>query len=287
MGNTLYLECYSGISGDMTVGALLDLGADENYLRQVLGTLPVKGFDVHIKRVLKSGIDACDFDVVLEHENHDHDMEYLYGHNGHHGNHEHQGHSHHESEDHSHEHSHHHGLEGHSHEHRGIKEIMNIIDTTDMSEGAREIARKIFHILAAAEAKAHKKPIDEVHFHEVGAVDSIVDIISVAVCMDNLKITDVIVPCLYEGRGTVRCQHGILPVPVPAVVNIMEMYGLKVQIKDMEGEYITPTGAAIVAATKTTDVLPEQFTIKKVGIGAGKRVYDGPGVVRGMLIETV
>lgn len=275
MGNTLYLECYSGISGDMTVGALLDLGADENYLRQVLGTLPVKGFDVHIKRVLKSGIDACDFDVVLEHENHDHDMEYLYGQNRHHENHEHQG------------HSHHHGPEGHSHEHRGIKEIMNIIDSADMSEGAREIARKIFHILAAAEAKAHKKPIDEVHFHEVGAVDSIVDIISVAVCMDNLKITDVIVPCLYEGRGTVRCQHGILPVPVPAVVNIMEMYGLKVQIKDMEGEYITPTGAAIVAATKTTDVLPEQFTIKKIGIGAGKRVYDGPGVVRGMLIETV
>ena len=126
MGNTLYLECYSGISGDMTVGALLDLGADENYLRQVLETLPVKGFDIHIKRVLKSGIDACDFDVVLEHENHDHDMEYLYGHNRHHENHEYQGHSHHETGDHSHQHSHRHGPEGYSHEHRGIKEIMNI-----------------------------------------------------------------------------------------------------------------------------------------------------------------
>lgn len=285
MGNTLYLECYSGISGDMAVAALLDLGASEHKLLKVLEGLSVDGFTTRISRVQKSGIDACDFAVVLDegHENHDHDMEYLYGHNhvheeGHtHHNHVHEeGHSHHE---HIHE-------EGHSHhEHRSINEIKEIIQESKMTERARELATRIFEILAQAEAKAHNKPIEEVHFHEVGAVDSIVDIISIAVCMDDLDIDDVIVPSLYEGCGTVRCQHGILPVPVPAVINILQAYGIGIQIKNMQGEYITPTGAAFVAATRTKDALPENFIIKKIGLGAGKREYDGPGIVRAMLIE--
>lgn len=286
MGKTLYLECYSGISGDMTVAALLDLGADQEVLGKVLASLPVQGFETKISRVKKSGIDACDFDVVLDAEidGHDHDMEYLHGHD-----HDHE-HSHSHEEEHAHEHTHSHDGEHthdhhHHHQHRGMKEIRQIIAAADMTENARKISLDIFEILAQAEAKAHNVPAEEVHFHEVGAVDSIVDILSVAVCLDNLGITEVIVPVLYEGTGTIRCQHGILPVPVPAVTNIVQQCGLDLKITQVKGELVTPTGAAIVAAVRTGKTLPENFEIEKIGIGAGKRTYECPGILRAMLIQ--
>lgn len=293
MEQTMYLECYSGISGDMTVAALLDLGADQEVLLEVLNSLPVQGFRVEISRVMKSGIDACDFNVILEEQdNHDHDMEYLYGHmhgqshshgDEHHHTHEHT-HTHDGEHHHSHEHAHTH-TGGHHHVHRGMKEIRDIVRQANMTERARELTLRIFNILAEAESKAHHVPVEEVHFHEVGAVDSIVDIVSIAVCLDNLNITSVIVPELWEGKGTVRCQHGILPVPVPAVCNIMQSYDLPVRITEIMGELITPTGAAVVAATQTSTHLPKSFSIKKTGLGAGKRQYECPGILRAMLIE--
>ena len=287
MGKTLYLECYSGISGDMTAAALLDLGADKEVLDCALKSLKVQGFSIKISRVKKSGIDACDFDVVLdaEHDNHDHDMEYLHGTSNHHG-HELHHHGHNHGENHYREHSHggeHHHV--HTHEHRGLKEIRQIIAEADMTEGAKKLAVKIFDILAEAEAQAHYVPAEEVHFHEVGAVDSIVDILSIAVCVDNLGITRVIIPELYEGTGTVRCQHGILPIPVPAVVNIVKNCGLKLHISGVQGELVTPTGAAVAAALRTSDRLPAHFTVEKIGIGAGKRQYECPGILRAMLIQ--
>ena len=296
MGKTLYLECYSGISGDMTVAALLDLGGDRTVLDKVLRSLPISGFETKISRVVKSGIDACDFDVVLdkEHENHDHDMEYLHGHHhkGHENNHFYNHNHAHEDEAehfHSHEHNHAHGAgsaqDRHHHEHRGIKEITYIIEHSAMTENAKKIALRIFEILAEAESKAHNVPVDQVHFHEVGAVDSIVDIVSVAVCLDDLDVTEVIVPVLCEGRGTVRCQHGILPIPVPAVANIVSANHLHLKMTEVEGELVTPTGAAIVAAVKTKDKLPETFEIQKIGIGAGKRRYECPGILRAMFIS--
>ena len=296
MGKTLYLECYSGISGDMTVAALLDLGGDRTVLDKVLRSLPISGFETKISRVVKSGIDACDFDVVLdkEHENHDHDMEYLHGHHhkGHENNHFYDHNHAHEDEAehfHNHEHNHAHGAgsaqDHHHHEHRGIKEITYIIEHSAMTENAKKIALRIFEILAEAESKAHNVPVDQVHFHEVGAVDSIVDIVSVAVCLDDLDVTEVIVPVLCEGRGTVRCQHGILPIPVPAVANIVSANHLHLKMTEVEGELVTPTGAAIVAAVKTKDKLPEIFEIQKIGIGAGKRQYECPGILRAMIIS--
>ena len=154
-----------------------------------------------------------------------------------------------------------------------------------MTENAKKIALRIFEILAEAESKAHNVPVDQVHFHEVGAVDSIVDIVSVAVCLDDLDVTEVIVPVLCEGRGTVRCQHGILPIPVPAVANIVSANHLHLKMTEVEGELVTPTGAAIVAAVKTKDKLPETFEIQKIGIGAGKRQYECPGILRAMFIS--
>ena len=299
MGKSLYLECYSGISGDMTVAALLDLGADQKVLEEVLASLPVQGFEIKVSRVKKSGIDACDFHVVLDKEidGHDHDMEYLHGHEAVHGHEPVQGHENEPVQSHEHENSHEDQQESagehsfvrehsHAHHHRGMKEIRQIIHEVRMTDSARETALAIFEVLAEAEAKAHNVPVEEVHFHEVGAVDSIVDILSVAVCLDNLGITEVIVPVLYEGTGTIRCQHGILPVPVPAVTNIVQQYGLKLKLTQIQGELVTPTGAAIVAALRTSDKLPENFVIEKTGIGAGKRTYQCPGVLRAMLIGT-
>lgn len=269
MTNILYLECGSGISGDMTVAALLDLTKNSEHLLSVLSTIPVEGFSVEISQVKKSGLDCCDFNVILdkEHENHDHDMEYLHG-NHNHGNHNHEGHTH------------------HTHTHRGMAEVREIIHHTEMTENARKIALRIFEIIGEAEAKAHGVPMEQVHFHEVGAVDSIVDIIAVAVCLDDLHVDQVIIPKLCEGMGTVRCQHGILPVPVPAVLNIIEKYGLNLEIMDVQGEFVTPTGAAIAAAIQTSDILPKQFKIKKIGMGVGKRTYEKPSILRAMLLES-
>lgn len=280
MSKTLYLECYSGISGDMTVAALLDLGADREVLKESLKSLPVGGFRTEITRVKKSGLDACDFSVILEQDNHDHDMEYLHGseksYAGHHE------HSHEVNHEHHHGHTHSHE---HPHEHRGMKEITEIIQKSEMTARAKKMAMRVFGILARAESKAHGVPVEEVHFHEVGAVDSIVDIAAIAICMDNLDISNVIVPVLYEGTGFIRCQHGQIPVPVPAVTHIAETHKLKLKITDIQGELVTPTGAAVVAAFRTSDRLPEDFTMLKTGIGAGKRQYRCPGILRAMLIR--
>ena len=289
MGRMLYLECASGISGDMAVAALLDLGASEERLRKALASLPVDGFEVRISRVKKAGLDACDFDVVLDaaHENHDHDMAYLHGNDdeiarmlGESAGYEH-------AYEHAHDHHHEHGAHGHHHhhEHRGMAEIEAIIRASDITDHAKEVALRIFGIIARAEAKAHGVPADQVHFHEVGAVDSIVDVISFAVCFDDLGLDEVVVERLCEGRGTVRCQHGVLPVPVPAVANVVAEAGLPLSIMDVQGEFVTPTGAAIAAAVRTRNALPERFTVERVGLGAGKREYAVPSLLRAMVIE--
>lgn len=380
----LYIEGTSGISGDMFVGALIDLGADLEVLAHTFDSIPAEGFAVDVGRVKKNGIDCVDFDVILDEDNHDHDMAYLYGpaaaesmqsavccdhhheeggccgHHHHHGEgeacgcgHHHGeegccGHHHHHEEGetcgcghhhgeeggcgHHHHHEegetcgcghhhgeeeggccglhhhgdgeacgcghhhgeeggccghHHHHEEGHHHGHRHLADVEAIIDGTDMTDHARAIAKRIFRIVAEAESKAHRLPLEEVHFHEVGAVDSIVDIIAAAVCFDDLGITDVIIPHLCEGTGTVRCQHGVLPVPVPAVAHIAEDYGLDLQIMDVRGEFVTPTGAAIAAALRTSDRLPARFRVEKTGLGAGKRAYtERPPFLRAMLIRS-
>ena len=338
MGKTLYLETSSGISGDMFVAAMIDLGADPEALECALNSIPADGFMVEISSVKKSGIACCDFNVILDaaHENHDHDMAYLYGpapvtaaapqeeaHHCHEDEEAHHCHCHedeevphchchedekaphchgcedeeahhchcHEDEEAHHCHGHggeepHHHHEHHHHHGRHLAEILGIIDATDMTDSAKALAGKMFHIVAEAESLAHHMPLEEVHFHEVGAIDSIVDIIAAAVTFDSLGITDVIIPCLTEGRGTVRCQHGVLPVPVPATMNIIEAYDMPLTIMEAKGEYVTPTGAAIAAAICTTHQLPKAFRIVRTGLGAGKRAYtERTNILRAYLIE--
>ena len=312
MGKTLYLDCTCGISGDMMVAALLDLGAREDVMRAALASLPLDGYEVRIGRVAKAELDGCDFDVVLAPglENHDHDMGYLHGHghedaavHGHEHGHEHdhgaghdhhhdhgagQGHHHDPGAGHDHPHDHqrdHTHSHAHPHVHRGPADLDAIIDAGALTPRARDLAHRMVDILAHAEAKAHGVALDEVHFHEVGAVDSIVDIVAVAVALDDLDIDRAIVPVLVDGRGTIRCQHGIIPVPVPATLNIAERHGLPLSICEVEGELVTPTGAAIVAALGAEPELPARFRVRAVGLGAGKRAYERPSILRALIIE--
>lgn len=264
-GKTLYLDCQAGIAGDMLVAALLDLGGKPalERLTQMLEKLSLEGFSVAVTRVKKAGIDCCDFDVKLDvaHENHDHDMAYLHG-----------------LGDTSHDHD-------HRHAHRGLAQVEQLIDAAPLSERARGLARDAFRILARAEAKAHGLPIDQVHFHEVGTVDSIVDVLAAAFLIDDLDIERAIVPALTDGHGTIRCQHGVVPVPVPATLNICIAHGLPLSSSSVEGELVTPTGAALVAALEPEFSLPERYAIRAVGLGAGKRSYERPSILRAMLIE--
>lgn len=297
----LYLECNSGISGDMTVAALLDLGADRQILLDALSSLPLTGYSIEIKDVYKSGIRACDFNVILDHDNHDHDMDYLHGH-AHNMTDEHDHtHSHNLSDEHWQIHRHDHSMtvgdvhghdtdesqhiHHHHHDARNLNDITKIIQVGQLSSGAKDLALKIFQILAEAEAAVHGKTLEEIHFHEVGAVDSIVDIVAVAVCIDNLSPSGIVISALTDGKGQIRCQHGLIPVPVPAVTAIAMQNDLTLNISDVEGELVTPTGAAIAAAVRTATTLPKEFRIRRIGFGAGKRDYAATGLLRAMLLQ--
>lgn len=279
--STLFWDCQTGIGGDMAVASLLDLGASEQAVRAALEPLAGEGFELRVGRVEKAGLDCCDFDVVLdaEHDGHDHDMAYLYdpdwrpregseegarggGAHGHGG-----------------------GAHGHAHHHRSYAQVREILATLSLTLRARSLAEKTFRLLAEAESKAHGAPVDEVHFHEVGAIDAIVDVVVAAVCLDSLGVEKVIVPRVVEGTGMVRCQHGVIPVPVPAVVNIAAATGLPLSVGARQGELVTPTGAAIAAAAMTSTELPERFSVTACGMGAGKRDYGPPSILRALLIE--
>ena len=266
---TLYLECRSGISGDMTVAALLDLGATEENLRHTLAQLPLDGYEIRIGRVQKSGLDACDFDVILEEEK---------------GAHVHHEHAHHHGMHHQeHGEEHHHAHSPHAHVHRTWRDIEQMLDGAGLKPRVLELSKQMFRIVAEAEGKVHGRPADEVHFHEVGAVDSIVDIVSAAACMEELNVDRVVASDIWEGQGHVHCQHGILPVPVPAVLEIASGHGLTLKQTEQQGEMVTPTGAAIAALSEGKK--PEKFMIEKIGLGAGKKEFPRANVLRAMLIK--
>lgn len=251
----LYFECKSGISGDMSVGALLDLGASKEKLEKTLSSMKLDNeFSYVISKKQINALMTTDFDVILpKHEHH------------------------HKEQNEKHHHEHH-------HEHRNLDDVNKIIDKADTTENAKNLAKKIFKIVAEAEAKVHGKDIKDVHFHEVGAIDSIVDIVSFAVLFDDLAPENVYFSTLSDGQGFVTCQHGKIPVPVPAVCEIASKYELPLRITDNDGEMVTPTGVAIVASLYNDKKLPNEFVIEKVGYGAGKRPYENP-ILRVMSIK--
>lgn len=254
----LYLECAAGISGDMFVAAMADLGADRNGMLEMLKSLRLDGVEYQLQSVVRSGFAAKDFSVILPGEHHHH---------------------HHDHHDHDHDHHHH-------HEHRNLADALEIIRRSTLTPRAYTIAEKIFTIVAEAEASVHGKPVEEVHFHEVGALDSIADIAAAAYCIDALDIGETVIPALSEGTGTVQCAHGELQVPVPAVLKIAERFSIPLRITDEIGEMTTPTGIAIAAALRTSGRLPEVCTICKTGLGSGKKTtFKRPNLLRAVLLE--
>ena len=291
MKKVLYFDCFAGISGDMTLGALLDTGIDHKAFLDEMAKLNVEGFEIKIGRADKNGIGATDVDVILtngefeEHHSHEHSHE-----GEHHHEHEHS-HEHAHEHEHSHEHMHDHTHEQHSHEHkhthvhRNFYDVSKIIDESSITENAKELAKKIFMRVALSEAKVHGKTLEEVHFHEVGALDSIVDIIGTAVLIDMIKPDKIVSSVIHDGHGFIMCQHGKIPVPVPATMEIFAAAGVKIHQCDVENEMVTPTGAAIIAELSENYGVCPEMKVVKTGYGAGKRQFDIPNVLRVLIGE--
>lgn len=260
---TLYFDCSSGISGNMTLGALLEIIGDDNYLLEELKKLNVDGYRIEISNKVKNGITGKYVDVILEDEEHGHDH-----------NHEHE----HEHEhEHHHEHSHDHA---HHHAHRNLNDVNEIIDNSSIDEKSKELAKRIFLRVAKAEAKVHNKPLEEVHFHEVGAIDSIVDIVGTAILINKINPDKIISSVVNDGYGFIECAHGTMAVPVPATSEIFASSNVKFRQIDVDTELVTPTGAAIIAElAEEFTTLPTMVT-EKIGWGAGYKDLKIPNVLK-------
>lgn len=279
----LLLECYSGISGNMFIGALLDLGVPFEYLKNEIDKLNIHGYELVYKRVDKLGIDSTYFNVkLLEDEHHTHE---------HCHNHEHNEDLNEDKHDHGdeHEHSHHHEHDQdnhghhHSHVHRNLNDIKTIINGSDLSDYVKENSLKIFEYIARAESKIHGKSIDEVHFHEVGAIDSIIDAVGASVCLEYLKVKTIYASNIYKGHGFVNCAHGLFPVPAPATLEILNETPFELKQSVVESELITPTGAALLATFAKP--LMSSYKSIKTSYGAGTKDFEIPNVLRISEIE--
>jgi len=274
----LYFDCFSGISGDMALGALMDLGIDEAEFKRELDKLNLSGYDIVVKKKVKNSIAVTDVDVVLDsefnngHDNCQHEHEHCHE-NNHEYNHVHEHEQSHgevdnHSHGHSHDHNHHHD---HNHTARNLTDIEKIIDSSDLNNNVKKFSKKVFREIALAEAKVHNKAVEEVHFHEVGAVDSIVDIVGAAICLDLLKIDKVYSSPLHDGKGFIECQHGRLPVPVPAVMEMLLKSNIPYIVEDINTELVTPTGIGIIKCLAQSFGNMPEMLIDNVGYGAGKR----------------
>lgn len=305
--STLYLEPFSGLSGDMLNALLLDLGADRKHLEEALKTISLDGYHLHVDRIAKSSIWGTDFDVHMEHGEKDHGIAGDFDHHHHHDHeHEHEhthAHSHtHEEHTHAHthmhEHSHdHHHEHDHTHEHthshhhhhgevRGLKEIETIILSSGTSDFVKEKSLEVFRDIAQAEANVHQMPVEEIHFHEVGATDSIIDIMSFFILWETLDIDAVYSTAVTEGSGTITVAHGVMPVPVPAVMQLR--LGTSIPFSqdfDIHTELVTPTGLALFKAIHPVFAQPSNLTATKVGYGFGKRDTGKFNALRGTLLE--
>ena len=270
----LYFDCFSGISGDMTLGALLDLGVSQAHLTESLKALKLEDeYHFNIKKELKNGIMGTLVDVVLHHEEEEHQHEKQLDHH-----HDHEHHHHHDEAAVAHVHTH-----THEHEHRSYKSIVSMIEDSSLNENVKNLSKKIFTVIGEAEGKIHGKPLEEVHFHEVGAVDSIVDIVGTAICIDALKPDKIVFSRIPLSKGFVKCQHGMFPLPAPASLEILK--DVPVYFTDVKFELVTPTGAGIIKALADSFDDSGDMTIEKIGYGLGKKTYEKPNVLRVYLYD--
>lgn len=235
----LYYDCFAGISGDMNLGALVDLGVDAEYLTAELGKLNIEGFRLEVKPDLRRGISGTKVDVIVENPDNE--------------------------------------------KHRHLRHVEEIVNNSTLSDTVKTTALKIFRLIAEAEAKVHNIDIQRVHFHEVGALDSIADIVGAAICLDYLKVDKVLSSPIQLGGGTVKCAHGIMPVPAPATALIVQ--GLPVKTGLVNHEATTPTGAAILAATVDVFTQHIDVPIVKTAYGIGNRDSEVPNVLRVYLLD--
>jgi uncharacterized protein (TIGR00299 family) protein len=276
---TLYFDCFSGIAGDMTIAAMLDLGLDFEYLKTELRKLPVEGYQLTASRVARANISAMKCDVVMDDhaggEQH-HQDESIHSH-------DHHGHQHHEHS-HQHGHTHTHGHRHHEHFHRRASEILAMIRDSGLNANTRKIATNIFTKLAISEGKVHHIAPEEVEFHEVGAIDSIVDTVGTAIGFDALGIERFLCSAINVGSGFIHCQHGVYPVPAPATADLLR--DATIYSKHAQTELVTPTGAAILAAVVNRFTALDGFAIERIGYGAGTKTFDDfPNCVRLFLGE--
>lgn len=229
----LYYDCFAGISGDMNLGALIDLGVDQDFLLRELQQLNVGSYDVKIQKDQRRGITGTRVDVLLSE---------------------------------------------HDHRERTFRDIVKIIEESELSSSVRAMSIAIFKRIAEAEGKIHNRTIDDVHFHEIGAVDSIVDIVGAAVCLDYLEVKQVLSSPVQVGGGFVKCSHGVLPVPAPATLELLRGIPMKSGLVPFEAT--TPTGAAILATTVHTFTETLDFIPLKIGYGIGHRDAEIPNVLR-------
>ena len=309
--STLYLEPFSGLSGDMLNALLLDLGADRKHLEEALKTISLDGYHLHVDRIAKSSIWGTDFDVHMEHGEKDHGIAGDFDHHHHEHDHDHHEHEHthehahsHTHEEHTHAHTHmhehshdHHHEHDHTHEHthshhhhhgevRGLKEIETIILSSGTSDFVKEKSLEVFRDIAQAEANVHQMPVEEIHFHEVGATDSIIDIMSFFILWETLDIDAVYSTAVTEGSGTITVAHGVMPVPVPAVMQLRLRTSIPFsQDFDIHTELVTPTGLALFKAIRPVFAQPSNLTATKVGYGFGKRDTGKFNALRGTLLE--
>ncbi len=240
---TLYFDCSSGISGNMTLGALLEIIGDEKYLLEEIKKLNIDGYKIEISKKVKNGITGTYVDVILEH-------------------------------DHNHEEHHHH------HEHRNLNDVNTIIDNSSLEDKTKQLAKRIFLRVAKAESKVHNKPLEEVHFHEVAAIDSIIDIVGTAILINKINPDKIISSIVNDGYGFIECAHGMMSVPVPATSEIFTDSSVKFRQIDIDTKLVTPTGAGIIAELATEFIPLPTMTTKKIGWGAGSKDLKIPNVLK-------
>ncbi|MGM0876797.1 MAG: nickel pincer cofactor biosynthesis protein LarC [Bacillota bacterium] len=242
---TLYFDCFSGISGDMTIGALIDMGGDPHILQKELTKLNIETeYNLKWEKVVKKGVSATKFDVILTQHEASHD--------------------------------------DHHHHHRHYSDIVEMINNADLHENVTAMALNIFEKIGRAEAKIHNMPFEKVHFHEVGAVDSIIDIVGTCILIDSLGISQIVSSPVPVGNGRIRIAHGLYPVPAPATLEVLK--GIPIHRTDIKGELTTPTGAGILSALVNEFGTMPSFIVEAIGYGAGTKDFpDHPNVLRVIL----